>query len=653
MLGPPSIKWADRCLLIPRRQVRAILYRLAAQFTPIPREHLCCLFWPDSSEGTARRNLSHLLTHLRSLLPAPQVFLITDDHVALNPRQVWSDVVAFDQLYFTVRGSHPGLNVLEQAVSFYQGSFLTGFSLPGCPEFELWADLERSARERCYLELLAKLVEDYTAQGNYPTAIDYARRYLTIDNLAEAMHCRLIDLYAASGDRSAALRQFETCVVTLERELGVSPLPETRAVYQAALAGRLLPAPSVILPPPEWATLPSLEAPLVGRQPAWRQLDQAYLSARASHGEFVLLSGEPGIGKSRLLQEFATKLAAEATIVVGTGYEDERSCPFLPLIEALTPHLPNLNLTLPALEPLELAILIELWPDLQRLLPDLPSLVSLEPELTRGLLFQALIHLLLSLARQRPPLLLCVDDLHWADESTLAWLSYLARQLKHLPILMVGAYRSEEAMVVAALRAELARLGRLQEIRLVGLSPPEIGCLLRHLSVQSGDVESFSQRLHRETGGNPLFLLEWLRYLLEAGLVGSGQSGWTFAGIAETGPARQELSLPDTISEVVRARLRRLNPQAQQVLEAGAVIGTSFSFELIRAVSGRPESEVVEALETLLARQLITEDSGSYRFNHHLIRTVICRDLSYGRRHLLQQRLEEALRRLYPAAPIP
>lgn len=653
MLGPPRVTWTGCPLDIPRRQVRAILYRLATQLTPIPREHLCYLFWPDTSECAARRNLSHLLTHLRNLLPVPQIFLITDDYIALDPRRVWSDVVAFDQLYFTLRGTHLGLNVLEQAVGFYQGSFLAGFSLPTSPEFELWADLERGTRERCYLELLAKLVETYTAQENHHTAIDYAQCYLTIDNLAEEMHRRLIALYTAVGDRGAALHQFETCAVILERELGVSPLPETRAAYQAALTGRLLPAPSAVLPPHEWTTLPSLEVPLVGRELALQQLEQAYLAARAGQGGLVLISGEPGIGKSRLLQELATRLATETTIVVGAGYEDERDCPFLPLIEALTPHLSNLDLTLPDIEPLDLAILVALWPNLQTVLPEIPSLVSLEPDLMRGLLFQSLAQLLLSLAVQHPPLLLCLDDLHWADDSTLAWLGYLARQFKHLPILIVGTYRSGEIMAVAVLRTELTRLGRLQEISLTGLSPSEIACLLRHLFGQSGDMETLSQRLHRETGGNPLFLLEWLRYLLEADLVGSGKSGWTFADLVAPGPPNLELSLPDTIGEVVRARLYRLNPQAHQVLEAGAVIGTLFSFELIQAVSGRPESEVVEALETLLAQQFITEDGGSYRFNHDLIRTVVYRDLSYGRRHLLQQRLEEALQHFYPFAPLP
>jgi predicted ATPase len=146
--------------------------------------------------------------------------------------------------------------------------------------------------------------------------------------------------------------------------------------------------------------------------------------------------------------------------------------------------------------------------------------------------------------------------------------------------------------------------------------------------------------------------LELLRFLFETGRLWQDETGWS-TDIDETTQDYHELPLPETIGDVVRARLRYLDPQVQQVLEAGAVIGHHFNFDLIRTVSGRQESEVVEALETLLARQILTEQAGRYYFNHDLIRAVVYRDLSYGRRSLLQQRLEEALLRLYPSAPLP
>jgi DNA-binding SARP family transcriptional activator len=645
MLGPPSVEWAGCALDIPRRQVRAVLYRLATPLTPLPREHLCNLFWRDIPERTARRNLSHVLTHLRGLLPAPEVLLCTDDTIALDLRRAWSDAVTFDQLCLALREPSLRLKALEQAAALYRGSFLAGFSLLASPEFELWADLERSAQERRYLETLAALVAAQAAQGKYPAAIECARRYLAIDDLAEEMHRRLMTLYAAIGDRGAALHQFELCTLVLERELGVGPLPETRAVYQTVLAGRSPALSSAASPPPAWTTLPSLEAPLVGRDQALRQLARAYISTRAGRGSVVLIAGEPGIGKSRLLQEFVTSLAAEATVVAGAGHENEQNLAYGLLIEALAAHLRTIDLVRPGFEPLDLALLAGLWPGLLTRLPEVPSLVSLDQDQKRTLLFQALVRVLLHLAARRPPLLLCVDNLHWADASTLAWLGCLARHLRRAPILVLGTYRPEEAATVARLRTELVRLGLLQEIGLTGLSPPEIVQLIRHLSSQDRGAAKLSQRLHRETGGNPFFLLETLRFLFETGLLWQDDRGWS-TPIDKTTEGYHEPALPGTIYEVVRARLRRLSSQIHQVLEAGAVIGSQFEFDLLQAASGRAENEVVEALEALLARQLLTEQDGRYRFNHDLIRAVVYYDLSYGRRRLLHRRVGEALEKL-------
>jgi hypothetical protein len=544
-----------------------------------------------------------------------------------------------------LREPPPGLKALAQVANLYRGSFLAGFSLPASPEFELWADLERSAWERRYLELLAVLVEEQAAQGKYQAAIEYAQRYLAIDDLAEEMHRRLMTLYAAIGDRGAALRQFERCTVVLERELGVAPLPETRAVYQQALAGPSFSRPAPTLPTAEWTTLPSLEAPLVGREEALHRLGQAYTSAQAGQGRVALISGEPGIGKSRLLQEFVTSFAAEATVIVGAGHADEQDLPYGLLVEALAAPLRALDLTGPGFEPLDQALLAGLWPDWPTRLPEAPALVSVEPAQKRSLLFQALVRALLHLAGRRPPLLLCVDNLHWADQSTLAWLGCLARHLKAAPILLLGAYRLEEAVVVAPLRRELVRLGLLQELGLTGLTPPEIAHLIRHLSGQERGAEKFSQRLHRETGGNPFFLLETLRFLFETGLLWADETGWSTA-VAEITSGYHDLPLPDALYEVVRARLGRLSPQSQQVLQAGAVIGSQFEFDLIQAASGRAENKVVEALQNLQTRQLLTEQAGRYRFNHDLIRAVVYHDLSYGRRRLLHRRVGEALENL-------
>jgi DNA-binding SARP family transcriptional activator len=361
LLGSPAVAWAGQPLAVPRRQARALLYRLAACLQPGPREHLCFLFWPDTPEAIAHRHLTCLLTHLRRALPSPELLLVADDSIGLDPLRAWSDVVEFARLCANL--------TLQQAVSLYRGPFLAGFSLPECPEFEAWSLQERYAQECLYLEALDALVEERAAQGAYAEAIAYARRYLASDELAEKVHRHLIELYAATGDRGAALRQYERCVTVLERELGVSPLPETQAAYQAVLRGK----PVAKKPPPTWTTLPSLEAPLVGRDEALSRLADAHARARSGHGAAVLISGEPGIGKSRLVQEFVTGLRGEATVMVSSGHETEQGLPYWPLIEALSPHVPVLGQAALQLEPHYLAQVARILPELRTLHPNLPA----------------------------------------------------------------------------------------------------------------------------------------------------------------------------------------------------------------------------------------------------------------------------------------
>jgi len=236
LLGPPSVNWTGKPLHIPRRQARGLLFRLAIHMQPVPREHLCYLFWSDKPENQARRNLSHLLTHLRRALPAPDDILSVDDQIALNGSLVWSDSVAFEQLC-TAYQRRPSAPTLHEAVEYYRGPLLMGFSLPRSPDFESWMTLERQIWERHYLETLSLMIEEAMQAGNVVDAIELAQRYLYINRLDEEMHCRLMELYAISGNRGASLAQYRECVNILDEELGILPLSETTALYSAIVKG--------------------------------------------------------------------------------------------------------------------------------------------------------------------------------------------------------------------------------------------------------------------------------------------------------------------------------------------------------------------------------------------------------------------------------
>ena len=303
LLGRPVVTWQGQPLTLLRRQARALLYRVAAAAQPVPREQLCYLFWPDHADVVARGYLATVLNQLKHALPAPDALVIDTLGVALNPTVVGSDVASL-----VVAASTPHRERLQRAVALYRGPLLDGFTLPACPEFMAWRDDERHACERRYLQVLAALVEAERGAGATAAAIAAAERYLAVDPLAEPMHQQLMTLYAAGGDRAAALAQYVRCTQALERALGVAPLPATRAVYEAVRDGRRLPragpnsaggaAPAAPDRPARARTsLPAPVTPLLGRDEAVRSISALLVAGSA---RLLTLTGPGGAGKTRL-----------------------------------------------------------------------------------------------------------------------------------------------------------------------------------------------------------------------------------------------------------------------------------------------------------------------------------------------------------------
>lgn len=526
--------------------------------------------------------------------------------------------------------------LLEYAVGLYRGRFLANFSLPGSPEYETWMLQEQAAWEHKYLSLLVTLMERHTRHGDYTAAIGAAHHYLVIDDLAEDVHRRLISLYATLGNRRAALRQFERCAAVLERELGVRPLPETRAAYEAALQSRRPPATAkasaISLSP-----LPSLEVPLVGRHEAFRDLLDAFKDAKGGRGRVVLLSGEAGIGKSRLMEAFACGCQHEALVLAAAARYAEQPLPYQPVVEVLR-SVPERDLLTSAAEPIWLAEATRVLPELRELQTDLGPPLPLEPEEARTRLLEALCRLIIGMAGSSRSLLLCLDDLHWADSATLDWLLCLARRIAQRSVLIVGSYRSEERRAVDDLRHDLTRLGILSELRLPGLDLPAVLQIVHHLTGPRSGAEGVSHRLHEATGGNPFFLLEILRLLSESGRLDSDLTDL------------KEVPLPDSIRRAVEERLSKLSHAARQVLEAAAVLGASFDFHVARQTAGRGEMETIDALDEAVSRQLLTEDEEGYAFRHALIKQAVEGTLGPVRRHLLHRRAARAMKRLIPEA---
>ncbi|MCL7452016.1 MAG: AAA family ATPase [Anaerolineae bacterium] len=650
LLGPPAVAWQGAVLTIPRRSVRALLYRLACEPKPVSRGHLHLLFWPDVPEAKARRNLSHLLTHLRRALPLSQLLMTTRDEIWLDPGQTWCDVL---ELRSAALNRATDLPFLHHLASLYRGPFLDGLNLPDCAEFEHWCIVERSALEHQYLKILELLVERCTSRGEISQAVKYAQQHLETDCLSEAMHRRLIQLYAASGDRHLALQQFERCSSILESDLGVDPLPETEAVYQAVLRGQLrFPGPPSPLPLPQ---LPGADAPLFGREEELRRLEDAFLGLQAQQGRVVLISGEPGIGKSRLMQAFAEGHEGEAYVLYGRGHAAEQTIPYRPILAVLrailglgetaaarqstraSPALPG-RPALDFVDTMWLSEVSRLLPEMHAVYPDLPLPLTVEPESAGTRLFDALCHLILDYARSRGRVLLCLDDLQWMDASTRAWLVHIGRFLGQdaYPLLILGTYRGEDAADLLDLRRTLARAGVLAELKLSGLAEADVLELLRHLVGPRAGDELLGSRLHQATGGNPFYLIETVHKLIEEGR------------LEDHFQEASHFPLSDTVRDAVQARLQRLSPIARQVLEAGAVLGQAFEFQLLRATAGRSHAEILSALDELVTRLLLVETPGQVRFLHDITRQHVEESLGQARRQALHRRGGRAYQRFHP-----
>lgn len=639
LLGSPRVEWNGRPLNIRRRNVRALLYRLAADANPVPRAHLCLLFWPGMGEGAARRNLSHALTHLRRALPAALLLQTGSDAVGLGGDNLWCDVRLFCQ---TACQQPADTEQLQRAAALYGGNFLAGFSLPGCSEFEHWVTLESGSLERQYLEMLETLVDRLTAAGEPASAIRFARQYLQTDELCETIHRKLIALYAATGERGAALQQYESCLMAIERELGVSPLPETRAVYRSVLAGAALSAPTR----GERSTrqprrLVRAGLPLVGREQPWRSLEESFRRVRAGGGQIVLVSGESGVGKTCLLQAFAANCQPQACILWGAGYPGGQTIPYRPIVEAIrfARREPACGVEL---SPAWLAEVSRLLPELRGQHPDLPAPLPAEPEDARIRLFDALSRYLFSLPAAGQPLLFCMDDLHWCDPTTLDWLPHFSRDAlqQGKPFLFLGSYREEESGSIHGLRQGWERLGAFTEIKLAGLDEADVLQIIRQRFGGFPDEAQAASRLRLATGGNPFFVLELLQALLET------------ADRPEFWDSLENLPLPRGVQEIIRARILRLEAKTRQALEACAVLGESFRFDWACLTAGRSEAEMTDSIEILIADHWLVERNSLYQFAHHLARRTVEAGLSPVRRQLLLRRAARALEQLDPKASL-
>lgn len=603
-------------------RVQALLaFLVLHRDTALPRATVAFALWPDSDEAQARTNLRHVLHVLRRGVPGVQRY------VEITPRTVrWRpdaplrlDVADVDER-LSVRAGDPARRVaLREATELYRGDLLEGWTAQ-------WLQEERDRLFHGQVAALAELAALAEAGGDPAEALDAAERLLRVDPLREDGHRLLMRVHAATGDRAAAVRAYHRTATVLERELGVQPSEATRAAY-AALLGEGARAGS---PRAARATGP----PLVGRVPERARLTAAWRAATEGEARCVLVGGEAGIGKTRLVEEFRSWCGRRgAATAASRCYPAEGPLAYGPVVDWL-----RSDALRPRLARLTDARLTELARLLPELLAERPGLAAPQPlpvDEQRHRLFEALAAALHTVES----LLLVVDDLPHADRETCQFLHYLLRSAPRARLLLVGTARTEDVAggPVGELLDALRERERVDTVELGRFAPGETARLAE--LVTGAPLAGAELRvLQRETEGNPLFVVESLR-----------------AGRRSGSPPSPR------VQAVIGTRLAQLGEPARRVLQVAAAIGRGFDTGLLAEVAGGSDEDVddlVTGLDELWRRRIVRESAPGlpgpgYDFAHDKIRQVAYDALSPPLRRTLHARIAAAMPRLHRLDPGP
>lgn len=382
--------------------------------------------------------------------------------------------------------------------------------------------------------------------------------------------------------------------------------------------------------------------PLVGRSREIAFLTERLLAAASGEGGVVLIRGEPGIGKSRLLAELAVGARSAGWLALhGHAYETEGIPPYLPFAEALGQYFRSVTDEAQLVRLASIPQLVQLLPELRSKLATPDRLQATEPQSERYLLFQNVTNLLLDIATssESKGLLLCLDDLHWAEKSSLLLLQHLARKLSGAPLLVVGAYRTEEvdrSHPLFDVAAELTRERLSLDLSLTALSPEETSALVAALS-GAATAPAVAAAIHTRTEGNPFFVEEVLRQLRAENM-----------NLGDETLANVDWNLPQGVLQVIGKRLARLRPGTNTLLQAAAVLGDEFSTTVLEKMNVLAPDLFMDGIDEAVGTGIVRQEDTGYRFAHALIRQTVLAEIGLKRKQLLHLRAAEAIEGVHP-----
>ncbi|MEN8172112.1 MAG: AAA family ATPase [Chloroflexota bacterium] len=655
ILGPFEVWRHQELLTLPTQKTKALFQILLVEPGQlVSKDQILEYLWPDLPFRKAQNNLWVTVSQLRRVLQpnlqprAPSAYIVKQgEGYCFNVESsYWMDGDAF-AAHLAAAQSATDLTIRitawEAARALYKGDYL------GDELYAEWAQFPRIQWKRRFEQLMVNLALAYRQNGRYQQTINLSQEILNTDNINETAARLLMSSHAALGERTAALKVYAELADSLQDEIGVDPMPETvELARQIKLPdGKWKPDEQVF---PLVSTPLQIPSPFVGRGVEIDRLTRLLKQVTVGQGQTVLIAGELGIGKSRLVSEAAVVAHQDGFRILSTHcYHVEQSMPYQPLIDLARQVMAN-DVLWKQLAPVWLRELAILVPEMEATAAAARTVSSLSDELDdsqQGRLYQAIFQLFAKHA-ERSKLLIIIDDIHWADSATLQCLHYLTRHIDRVPIILIFALRGEnissDADLITMLHG-LKRESNVTSLLLTRLTKADTTALLEQTADTAPHVDQLSQWLYQETDGNPFFFTSLLQSMREDGLLdNAAEKNWS--ALAQADPS---LTLPDVVRDLVRDRLQDLPLSEQESLNWIAVYGRPLDFSTLQAISLQPHLSLLNAVEKLVERQLLVETTGQYDFDHHKIRDVVYYDLSAARREFYHRQIAEMLQEMSPS----
>jgi DNA-binding SARP family transcriptional activator len=638
ILGPLEVSDGVRSVELGGARARALLAIFLLQRNEVvPLERLREHLYGANQPATGAKSIQAHISRLRRALGADALRTRGGGYVLeVDPDDVDAD--RFARLLATGRAAATAGDAAGAERSFSDALALwRGSPLPDLAYHDV-AQPEITRLEDLRLACIEELFDARLSLGRHGEAVVELERLVAEHPLRERLVGQLMLALYRAGRQADALATYQAARRALVDELGIEPGRRLRELQQAIL--RQDAALDVVEPVPA----DDLSGGFVGREEELAALVADFDEVAAGRGRVVLVTGEPGIGKSRLAEELlAHARGRRAEVLVGRCWEAGGAPAYWPWVQALRSAVRDLDASeLRARLGHTASDLVPVLPELRELLPELPEPFALDSDGARFRLFEGVSGFLRALGQQRP-IVLVLDDLHAADAPSLLTLRFVARDIRVGRVLIVGLFRDVDPTLrdpLASTVAELVREPHVRQLALEGLTRDSVASFIE-LVAERRPAPEVVAAIHAETDGNPLFVGEVVR-LLDAELRVEG--------------AESRLRIPPGLRAVIGQRLGRLSRRCQDLLVPAAVLGREFGLDALARLSGTSPGEVVRILDEAMTERVVGEvpgASGRLRFSHALIRDTLYDQLTLLQRLEWHLRAGEALERAYASDPEP